>query len=268
MTRKVPLIYVDNVTRSFDEGGVTALRGVSLGIYPGDCVAILGKSGSGKSSLIQIMGGCDTPTSGQVIWREEPVRDQQEWRALRASEIGIIFQEFLLLPALTAIENVEMALLGKGASAKERKARATQLLEMVGLGNRLRHLPSALSGGERQRVAIARSLANHPALLLADEPTGNLDSANAAAIVDLLLDLQKTQGTALVMVTHDESLAALCQRRVRIKDGLIIDDGLTPQQPAATQSDMAATSGDGAHAPAEAALAAVAAAPRAAPPPA
>ncbi len=265
MTRKVPLIYVDNVTRSYDEGGVTALRGVSLGIYPGDCVAILGKSGSGKSSLIQIMGGCDTPTSGQVIWREEPVRDQREWQALRASEIGIIFQEFLLLPALTAIENVEMALMGRGASAKERKAHATQLLEMVGLGKRLSHLPSALSGGERQRVAIARSLANNPALLLADEPTGNLDSVNASAIADLLLDLQKTRGTALVIVTHDESLAARCRRRVLIQDGHIIDDGLTPQQPAATESDLAATSGAGAPAPAEA-VPAVAAATYAAPP--
>lgn len=253
MTRKVPLIYVDNVTRAYDGGGVMALRGVSLGIFPGDCVAILGKSGSGKSSLIQIMGGCDTPTSGQVIWREEPVRDQGEWQVLRASEIGIIFQEFLLLPALTALENVEMALMGKGASAKERKAHATQLLEMVGLASRLRHLPSALSGGERQRVAIARSLANKPALLLADEPTGNLDSANAEAIVDLLLDLQRTQGTALVMVTHDEGLAARCRRRVRIKDGLIVDDGLTSQGPAASK--------DGAPAPAEAALAAAAAAP-------
>jgi len=251
MTRKVPLIYVDNVTRSYDGGGVMALRGVSLGIFPGDCVAILGKSGSGKSSLIQIMGGCDTPTSGQVVWREEPVRDQGEWQKLRASEIGIIFQEFLLLPALTALENVEMALMGKGASAKERNAHATQLLEMVGLGSRLRHLPSALSGGERQRVAIARSLANKPALLLADEPTGNLDSANAEAIVDLLLDLQRTQGTALVMVTHDEGLAARCRRRVRIKDGLIVDDSLTQQAPAAST--------DGAPARAEAALATAAA---------
>jgi putative ABC transport system ATP-binding protein len=195
MTRSVPLIYVENITRSYENGAVVALRKVSLKIYAGDCVAILGKSGSGKSSLIQIMGGCDSPTSGTVFWREEPVRNQQEWRELRATEIGIIFQEFLLLSVLTAIENVEMALMGRGLSAKERNLRAAELLGMVGLGKRLHHLPSALSGGERQRVAIARSIANNPALILADEPTGNLDSANAAAIIDLLLEIQKTHGS-------------------------------------------------------------------------
>ncbi len=223
----MPLIQIENVTRVYDDGGVVALRGVSLSIHAGDCVAIIGKSGSGKSSVIHIMAGCDSPTSGNVYWRGEPVRDQQRWRMLRATEIGIIFQEFHLLPALTAIENVEMALMGKGISSNERRRRSAELLERVGLAARVDHLPSALSGGERQRVAIARSIANNPSLLLADEPTGNLDSANAALIVDLLLEIQRTHGTALVMVTHDESLAARCQRRVTIKDGLILDDRLT-----------------------------------------
>jgi putative ABC transport system ATP-binding protein len=229
MTGSMPLIRIENVTRVFEDGGVVALRGVSLSIHAEDCVAILGKSGSGKSSLIHIMGGCDSPTSGKVYWRGEPVSDQQRWRLLRATEIGIIFQEFHLLPALTAIENVEMALMGKGVSSNERRRRSAQLLERVGLAARMDHLPGALSGGERQRVAIARSIANNPSLLLADEPTGNLDSANAAMILDLLLDIQQTHGTALVLVTHDESLAARCLRRVTIKDGLIMDDRLTPK---------------------------------------
>lgn len=227
MTAAAPLIRVENVSRIFEDGGVVALRDVSLSICFRDCVAILGKSGSGKSSLIHILGGCDSPTSGGVYWRGELVRDQEEWRRLRATEIGIIFQEFHLLPALTSIENVEMALMGKGLSSQARRNRSAELLERVGLATRLHHLPTALSGGERQRVAIARSIANQPALLLADEPTGNLDSANAVSIMDLLLEIQKTHGTALVIVTHDESLAERCTRRVLIKDGLIVDDRLT-----------------------------------------
>jgi ABC-type lipoprotein export system ATPase subunit len=229
MTGSIPLIRIENVTRAFEGGAVVALRNVSLSIHSRDCLAILGKSGSGKSSLIHILGGCDSPTSGSVYWLEQPVRDQHRWRLLRATQIGIIFQEFHLLPALTAIENVEMALMGKGISSKERRRRSADLLERVGLEARMHHLPTALSGGERQRVAIARSIANEPSLLLADEPTGNLDSANAALIVDLLLEIQQTHGTALVMVTHDESLAARCLRRVTIKDGLIIGDRLGPK---------------------------------------
>lgn len=220
----IPLIRLEKVSRVFEDGAVVSLRDVSLSIYADDCVAILGKSGSGKSSLIHILGGCDIPTSGAVYWREEQVRDQRRWRLLRSTEIGIIFQEFHLLPALTAIENVEMALMGKGISFTERQRRSAELLERVGLEARMRHLPSALSGGERQRVAIARSIANKPSLILADEPTGNLDSANADMVVDLLLEIQQAQGAALVMVTHDVSLAARCRRHITIKDGLIIDD--------------------------------------------
>jgi putative ABC transport system ATP-binding protein len=223
-SERMALMRADNVSRVYPDGSVTALCGVSISIYEGDCIAILGKSGSGKSTLIHILGGCDDPSSGVVYWRGEPVCDQEAWRRLRSSSIGIIFQEFLLLPALTAIENVEMALVGKGLSAQARRARATDLLNMVGLGARLDHLPANLSGGERQRVAIARSIANNPQLLLADEPTGNLDSVNSESIVDLLLEIQRTQGTALVIVTHDESIAARCPRRVVIKDGGIIED--------------------------------------------
>ncbi len=224
MTHDAPLMRAENVSRIYPDGSVVALRDVNLALYAGECIAILGKSGSGKSSLIHILGGCDTPSSGTIYWREQPIRGQEEWRRLRARQIGIIFQEFLLLPALTAHENVEMALMGKGLSARERRARAAALLEKVGLGARLDHLPSSLSGGERQRVAIARSIANEPQLLLADEPTGNLDSANSEAIVALLLEIQRAHGTALAIVTHDESIASRCPRRILLKDGAIIED--------------------------------------------
>ncbi len=224
MTADMPLIRAENISRLYPDGRVVALRDVTLSVDAGECIAILGKSGSGKSTLVHILGGCDTPSSGAVYWRGEAIAGQEEWRRLRACEIGIIFQEFLLLPALTAHENVEMALMGKGLSSGQRRARAGALLEKVGLGARLDHLPSSLSGGERQRVAIARSLANDPRLLLADEPTGNLDSANSQAIIDLLLDIQRAQGMALVIVTHDESIAAQCQRRVVLKDGDIVED--------------------------------------------
>jgi ABC-type lipoprotein export system ATPase subunit len=229
------LLRVENVSRVYPDGDVVALRDMNLAIGPGECIAILGKSGSGKSSLIHILGGCDDPTSGTVYWRGTPIRSQEEWRKLRASSIGIIFQEFLLLPALTAIENVEMALFGKGLSAHQRRTRSAELLERVGLGARQNHLPSALSGGERQRVAIARSVANEPDLLLADEPTGNLDSANSESIVDLLLEIQQSHGTALVIVTHDESIARRCARQILIKDGAIVRDRLTAT---ASESDI------------------------------
>ena len=229
MTASVPLIRLENVSRTFDNGAVVALSDVRLSTYAKDCVAILGKSGSGKSTLIHILSGCDEATCGMVCWCDEPVRDQRMWRMLRATQIGIVFQEFHLLPTLTAMENVELALMEKGMSSRERKRRAAELLTRVGLETRMRHLPAALSGGERQRVAIARSIANKPALLLADEPTGNLDTANAASIMDLLLEIQQTHGTALVLATHDESLAVRCRRRVMIKDGRIVDDRIGPQ---------------------------------------
>jgi len=229
MVRSVPLVRLENVSRAFDDGAVVALNEVNLSIYPGDCVAILGKSGSGKSTLLHILSGCDNPTSGEVYWQDEPVCGQRAWRELRATEIGIIFQEFHLFSALTAIENVEMALMGKPMSSGERARFSAEVLERVGLSKCMRHLPNQLSGGERQRVAIARSIVNEPSLLLADEPTGNLDSLNANLIVDLLLEIQEARGTALIMVTHDESLAARCRRRVLLKDGRIIDDRLQEQ---------------------------------------
>ena len=170
------LLRVENVHREFDGGRVRPLRGVNLTVWENACLAILGKSGSGKSSLIHIMGGCDLPTSGQVLWRGSAVQSQDAWRRLRATQIGIVFQEFLLLPALTAIENVEMALLANGMGATARRRRSEALLERVGLKDRFHHLPNALSGGERQRVAIARALVRDPAAYLMDDPISALDA--------------------------------------------------------------------------------------------
>jgi predicted ABC-type transport system involved in lysophospholipase L1 biosynthesis ATPase subunit len=215
------LISLDNVSRIFDDGAVVALDGIDMSIAPGEFVSIVGRSGSGKSSLVHIMAGFDRPTGGRVLWQGNEVSERRAWTLLRRSRIGIVFQEFLLLPTLSAIENVEIAMSGTGLAATARKKRAAELLEQVGLGARFRHLPFQLSGGERQRVAIARSLANRPELLLSDEPTGNLDSANAADVIELLLALRAEAGMTLVLVTHDEALAARADRRVHIRDGRI-----------------------------------------------
>ncbi len=226
-----PLMRLDGVSRAFDGGAVVALRDVTLQIEAGECLAILGPSGSGKSSIINLLSGIDRPTGGQVRWKGEPVTSRRRWAELRASAIGVVFQEFHLLPTLTALENVELALFGHRHSASERQFRALAALERVGLGGRRGHQPHALSGGERQRVAIARSIVNEPQLLLADEPTGNLDSANAAMVADLLLSLHRLNGMALALVTHDERLAARCPRCVRVKDGTIVEDRLAASAP-------------------------------------
>jgi putative ABC transport system ATP-binding protein len=216
-----PLIALSDVSRTFDDGSVVALRGIDLTVERGAFVSIIGPSGSGKSSLVNIMAGFDRPTAGRVLWQGAEVADQRAWTALRRAKIGIVFQEFLLLPTLTALENVEIAMSGTGLSAAAQKSRAAELLEHVGLGGRFRHLPFALSGGERQRVAIARSLANRPELLLADEPTGNLDSSNSDTVLELLLTLREKAGMTLVLVTHDDAVASRADRIVRIKDGRV-----------------------------------------------
>jgi predicted ABC-type transport system involved in lysophospholipase L1 biosynthesis ATPase subunit len=218
------LIRLEAVGRVFDSGAVVALRNIDLGIARGESVAILGASGSGKSSIVNMLSGIDRPTTGRVYWKDRPVTSRKDWSALRANSIGIVFQEFHLLPTLTALENVELALFGQGISAHQRRVRAAKSLDRVGLAARQHHLPHALSGGERQRVAVARSLVNEPELILADEPTGNLDSANAAMVVDLLFDLHQGSAAALVLVTHDEAMARRCSRCIRIKDGAIVED--------------------------------------------
>ena len=218
------LIALAGVSRAFDDGAIVALKSVDLRIEAGECVAILGPSGSGKSSVVNLMSGIDLPDGGHVLWGGRPVASRRAWAQLRRRDIGIVFQEFHLLPTLTARENVEMALMGHGIAAAERRERAQSALERVGLAHRLENLPHALSGGERQRVAIARAIVNAPRLLLADEPTGNLDTANTEAVADLLFNLQRDTGMTLVLVTHDEHLAARCRRCVRIRDGEVADD--------------------------------------------
>jgi len=218
-----PLVTLDHVGHSFDDGRIVALKDVSLTIEEGESVAIVGASGSGKSTLILLLCGIRVPNTGRVLWKGKPVTTPEQWTDLRRSEIGIVFQEFNLFPTLTARENIEVAMFGSGAGSRERQRRASAALETVGLSERASHLPHELSGGERQRVAIARSIINNPTLILADEPTGNLDSVNAAAILDLLFDLKRARGATLVMVSHEPSYAQRCARQIKIKDGNVYE---------------------------------------------
>jgi len=200
--------------------GVEALRGVELKVEAGEFVALVGPSGSGKSTLLHLLGAMDTPTRGEVRLNGRSLAQMSdaERTRLRCREIGFVFQTFNLLPMLSALENVEIALRLAGVPGRERHVRAAELLERVGLGERMRHLPRQLSGGERQRVAIARALANRPALLLADEPTGNLDSATGESIVALLRQLND-QGQTIVLVTHNAEVANQAGRMLQMKDG-------------------------------------------------
>lgn len=205
------------------EGELTILHRLDLEIAAGESVAILGASGSGKSTLLGLLAGLDLPSSGEVHINGENLfaLDEDGRAALRGRLIGFVFQSFQLLPALTALENVMLPLELAGiASAREM---ALAVLQRVGLSERRNHYPKHLSGGEQQRVAIARAFATQPKLLFADEPTGNLDSATGARIIDLLFELNREQGTTLVLVTHDAELAARCSRRLRLVDGHLVD---------------------------------------------
>ncbi|HUK30526.1 MAG TPA: ABC transporter ATP-binding protein [Candidatus Acidoferrum sp.] len=219
------LIEAFDLRRTFDEGRVEALRGVSFVIHEGEFVAIQGPSGSGKSTLLQMLGALDAPTGGEMHFRGSSFDLLGDMAAFRARSVGFIFQSFHLLPTLSAIENVQIPMFEMPWPAHERRHRAKELLEAVGLGDRLDHLPPKLSGGERQRVAIARSLANEPALLLADEPTGNLDSVNADKILELLEKIHTERGMTLIVVTHDPVVASHSERVLQMKDGRIVSDG-------------------------------------------
>lgn len=222
------LIYeAIGLKKQFDNGKVIALRGLDLEIRQGEFVAIVGQSGCGKSTLLQMLGSLDKPTEGSLKYRGNSIPDMLDHSAYRALEIGIVFQSFHLLPTFTVLENVQIPMFEGPASRSERKARAVELLESVGLGHRLKHYPSELSGGERQRVAIARSLVNRPSVILADEPTGNLDSESAVQIIDLLLELHGKLGVTLVLVTHDLAVAERSSRTIRMKDGRVISDQIS-----------------------------------------
>ena len=217
--------------KEYDDGQVQALRGLDLRIHAGEFVAIVGKSGSGKSTLLQMLGALDHPTSGSLLYRGQPLTERGDLSSYRAKEIGFIFQSFHLLPTFTAIENVQIPMLESSRSVGERRQRAKELLSLVGLEKRLDHFPSKLSGGERQRVAIARSLANEASVLLADEPTGNLDSENAVYVMDLIVRLQKERKFTLILVTHDMGLAQRAGRVISMKDGHVVSDKLNEVSP-------------------------------------
>jgi putative ABC transport system ATP-binding protein len=221
------LIRVSNVSKYYEgKRRVTALQAIDLEIARGEMVAIVGASGSGKSTLLNLLGALDRPTSGSIEIDGVQLSGlaDQELTKIRRDKIGFIFQFFNLLPTLTAIENVELPLHLRGWSAKKTKVRAQELLSLVNLGGRTEHLPEEMSGGERQRVAVARALSIYPPILLADEPTGNLDTHTTGEILHLLRDLHERLESTIVIVTHDPSVADTCSRKITIRDGQVAED--------------------------------------------
>jgi putative ABC transport system ATP-binding protein len=228
------VIEARGLTKVFGTGEVRvdALRGVDLEVPKGELLAIMGPSGSGKSTLLHILGGVDVPTSGQVLLEgiDLATLNDDERTMVRRRRMGFIFQSFNLLPTLSAEENASLPLVLDGVSAAKARERAIEALKLVGVAHRRTHIPSALSGGEQQRVAIARALATDPALLLADEPTGNLDSANGQQVTALLRRLVEERQHTIIMVTHDEMVAAKADRIVRFRDGLIEQEAEQPRR--------------------------------------
>ncbi len=226
MEESLPVVETHGLTKLFSDGQqvVRALDGVDLRIDRGEFVAIMGPSGSGKSTLLHLLGALDLPTSGDVIITGYNLATVKNLDRFRNLTVGFVFQLHNLIPTLTALENVEIPLYERELSGERRRARATDLLEMVGLGDLLDRLPNQLSGGQRQRVAIARALANEPAILLADEPTGNLDSHGATEIMSLFRDLNRKLGTTVILVTHDPMMALGARRIVTLRDGRVQQD--------------------------------------------
>ncbi|HEX8562967.1 MAG TPA: ABC transporter ATP-binding protein [Flavobacterium sp.] len=225
------LIQIKDLKRDFVLGNeiVYVLKGINLEITKGEYVALMGPSGSGKSTLMNLLGCLDTPTSGQYILNGKDVSQMHddELAEIRNKEIGFVFQTFNLLPRTTALDNVALPMIYAGYSKQERVARATQVLQQVSLADRMDHQPNQLSGGQRQRVAIARALVNKPSIILADEPTGNLDSKTSVEIMHLFNDIHKN-GNTVILVTHEEDIAAYAHRVIRLRDGIIESDNMNP----------------------------------------
>lgn len=218
------LLQSEKLCRTYPDGSVNAVVDVDLTVRYGEYVAIMGPSGSGKSTLLSMLGTLDVPTSGRVLLEGIPISEWGRLDRLRSQKIGFVFQSFYLLPTLTALENVQIPMFGTGKSASQRVRKAAELLGAVGLSDRANHLPMNLSVGQRQRVAIARALANDPILLLADEPTGNLDSVSADEVLDLFEKLHRERRMTILMVTHSHEVAQRAQRMILVRDGRIVKD--------------------------------------------
>lgn len=223
------IIKVEDVWKTYKLGEVdlTVLKGINFSIKSGSFVAIMGPSGSGKSTLLHIIGALDLPSKGRtfISGRDISRMSEDDLSKVRGKKIGFVFQQFNLLPNLTALENVILPMVFQSVGEKERKKRAGDLLASFGLGERLEHRPNELSGGERQRIAIARALANDPDIIVADEPTGNLDSTTGKKIMNILVDLHKNQKKTIIVVTHDPNIADYTEQTINIKDGQIIKNG-------------------------------------------
>ncbi|MHC4415943.1 MAG: ABC transporter ATP-binding protein [Planctomycetota bacterium] len=225
MTADPPIIAARDLVKTYDRGRVRALDGLDLNVRPGEFVSVVGPSGSGKSTLLHVLGALERPDSGRVLLDGKDLAGQRRLDRVRARFLGFIFQLHNLLPTLTALENVEVPLRALGVGRRVRTRRATALLDSVGMQERLTHRPSELSGGERQRVAVARALVNEPKVILADEPTGDLDRAAGDRVMELIRSLHRERGLTLILVTHDLELAGLAERTVRILDGKVIGGG-------------------------------------------
>jgi putative ABC transport system ATP-binding protein len=236
------LIRVEDLHKTYRMGDVEvpALRGVNLTIDRGEFVAVMGSSGSGKSTFMNILGCLDRPTTGRYFLDSQEVGSlsRNEWAHIRNKRIGFVFQGFNLLSRTSALENVELPMMYNGFASKDRHARAVEVLSLVGLGDRLDHKPNQLSGGQQQRVAIARALVNQPSLILADEPTGNLDSATSHDIMTLFQQLNAEQKITIVLVTHERDIAAYAQRHVVFKDGEIVSDDRRRESPAESKTSV------------------------------